>query len=56
MARSASDLPAGSAIVVTNPDEDCSPPAFRALKAAVDRRPAAAGGLPPAGPAQLEEG
>ncbi len=26
------------------------------LKAPVDRRPAAAGGLPPAGPAQLEEG
>jgi hypothetical protein len=31
MARNASDLPVGPAIVVTNPDEDCSPPAFRAL-------------------------
>jgi len=31
VARNASDLPVGPAIVVTNPDEDCSPSAFRAL-------------------------
>lgn len=30
MARRVSDMHAG-AVVVTNPDEDCSPPAFRAL-------------------------
>jgi hypothetical protein len=29
MARSASDLPADPAVVVTNPNEDCSPEAFR---------------------------
>jgi hypothetical protein len=29
VARHASDLPADPAIVVTNPDEDCSPEAFR---------------------------
>ncbi len=31
VAHHAPDLPAGPAIVVTNADEDCSPPAFRAL-------------------------
>ena len=31
MARHASDLPRDPAIVVTNPDEDCSPEAFRAF-------------------------
>jgi hypothetical protein len=29
--RNAFDIPADPAIVVTNPDEDCSPEAFRAL-------------------------
>ena len=31
MARHARDLPADPVIVVTNPDEDCSPAAFRAF-------------------------
>jgi len=31
MARRPDSLPPGSTIVVTNPDEDCSPEAFRAL-------------------------
>ena len=31
VARNASDLPADPAIVVTNPDEDCSPEAFHIL-------------------------
>lgn len=31
MVRSASDLPADPVIVVTNPDEDASPDAFRAF-------------------------
>jgi hypothetical protein len=31
VARHASDIPADPAIVVTNPDEDCSPEAFRVL-------------------------
>lgn len=31
VARHASELPADPAIVVTNPDEDCSPEAFRAF-------------------------
>lgn len=31
MSRSASELPVDPAIVVTNPDEDCSPSAFREL-------------------------
>jgi hypothetical protein len=31
VARHASDLPADPVIVVTNPDEDCSPEAFRAF-------------------------
>ena len=31
VARHASDLPADPVIVVTNPDEDCSPEAFRTL-------------------------
>ncbi|MEW6474334.1 MAG: hypothetical protein AB1679_18940 [Actinomycetota bacterium] len=31
MARDAADLPADPIIVVTNPDEDCSPAAFRAF-------------------------
>ena len=31
MARHASDLPSDPVIVVTNPDEDCSAEAFRAL-------------------------
>lgn len=31
VARSASELPADPLVVVTNPDEDCSPEAFRAL-------------------------
>lgn len=31
MARNASDLPADPVIVVTNPDEDCSPDAFSAF-------------------------
>ena len=31
VARPASDLPADPVIVVTNPDEDCSPEAFRAF-------------------------
>jgi hypothetical protein len=31
MARNASDLPVDPVIVVTNPDEDCSPAAFRAF-------------------------
>jgi hypothetical protein len=31
MANRPNDLPPGSAVVVTNPDEDCSPEAFHAL-------------------------
>lgn len=31
MARNASELPVDPAIVVINPDEDCSPQAFRAF-------------------------
>ena len=31
MARHAADLPDNPAVVVTNPDEDCSPAAFRAM-------------------------
>ncbi|MDA8313229.1 MAG: hypothetical protein M0Z46_21955 [Actinomycetota bacterium] len=31
MPRRPVDLPPGSAVVVTNPDEDCSPEAFRAF-------------------------
>jgi hypothetical protein len=31
VARHAADLPDHPALVVTNPDEDCSPAAFRAL-------------------------
>jgi hypothetical protein len=31
VARSASDLPADPAVVVTNPQEDCSPGAFRVV-------------------------
>jgi len=31
VARNASDLPADPVIVVTNPDDDCSPEAFHAL-------------------------
>ncbi len=31
MANRPNDLPPGSAVVVTNPDEDCSPAAFHAL-------------------------
>ena len=31
MARNASELPSDPVIVVTNPDEDCSPDAFRAF-------------------------
>jgi hypothetical protein len=31
MANRLNDLPSGSAVVVTNPDEDCSPEAFHAL-------------------------
>lgn len=31
MARNASHLPADPVIVLTNPDEDCSPGAFRLL-------------------------
>jgi hypothetical protein len=31
MANRPDDLPPGSAVVVTNPDEDCSPEAFHAL-------------------------
>jgi hypothetical protein len=31
MANRPNDLPPGSAVVITNPDEDCSPEAFHAL-------------------------
>jgi hypothetical protein len=31
MANRPNDLPPGSVVVVTNPDEDCSPKAFHAL-------------------------
>jgi hypothetical protein len=31
MANRPADLPPGSLVVVTNPDEDCSPDAFHAL-------------------------
>jgi hypothetical protein len=31
MANRPNDLPTGSAVVVTNPDEDCSPAAFHAF-------------------------
>lgn len=31
MARRAADLPRGPSVVVLNPDEDCSPEAFRTL-------------------------
>lgn len=31
MAKRPNDLPPGSAVVVTNPDEDCSPAAFHAF-------------------------
>lgn len=31
MSRHAANLPPGSAVVVTNPDEDCSPEAFHAF-------------------------
>jgi hypothetical protein len=31
MANQRNDLPPGSAVVVTNPDEDCSPAAFHAF-------------------------
>ena len=31
MANRPNDLPPGSAVVVTNPDEDCSPAAFHAF-------------------------
>lgn len=31
MPRLPADLPPGSAVVVTNPEEDCSPEAFRAF-------------------------
>lgn len=31
MARQASDLPSDPTVVVTNPDEDCSPDAFRSM-------------------------
>jgi hypothetical protein len=31
MRRRSVDLPPGSAVVVTNPDEDCSPEAFHAF-------------------------
>jgi hypothetical protein len=31
MANRSDDLPPGSAVVVTNPNEDCSPEAFHAL-------------------------
>jgi len=31
MANQPNELPPGSAVVVTNPDEDCSPEAFRAF-------------------------
>jgi hypothetical protein len=31
MARSAEELPNDPAVVVTNPDEDCSPGSFRAF-------------------------
>jgi hypothetical protein len=31
MARNAKDLPADPAVVVTNPDDDCSAEAFRAF-------------------------
>jgi hypothetical protein len=31
MANRPNDLPPGSAVVVTNPDEDCSPEAFHAF-------------------------
>lgn len=31
MARNASDLPVDPVVVVTNPDEDCSPDAFSAF-------------------------
>jgi hypothetical protein len=31
MVKRPNDLPPGSAVVVTNPDEDCSPEAFHVL-------------------------
>lgn len=31
MARRASDVPADPAVVITNPDEDCSPESFRVM-------------------------
>lgn len=39
MPRRPVDLPPGSAVVVTNPDEDCSPEAFHALLDALATEP-----------------